>query len=183
MSEQQGGSLARRLVSVEHDHWQVPEGTVLAPVRRRAGAFFLDVILVTGLLSIVSRWRILDAWNLTLWASWDFHYSLALAVALLGSHYLYWVWTGSHFSRSLGQRWLGLAVVRADGGELSRREWEIRAVRKLLYLLPAVNIWFTVRDALRIRSRHTHQSNIDLAADSIVAVADSLPADSRALLR
>ncbi len=181
MSE--SGSLARRLVSVEHDHWQVPEGTILAPIRRRASALIIDVIIVTGFLSIVSRWRIMDAWNFTLWASKDFHYSLAMVIALLGSHYLYWTWTGRHFSRSLGQRWLGLAVVSTDGGELSKRDWDSRAFRKLLYLLPILDIWFLLRDTMRIRQRHTHQSNIDLAAGSIVAIANSLPAHTRAFLR
>ncbi len=175
-------TMAKRLVSVEHDHWNVPEGTVLAPLRRRAGAFFLDVIAVTGLLSIVSRWRILDAWNISLWTSAQFHHAAALAFVLLASHFLYWTWTGRRLSRSLGQRWFGLAVVADDGAPLPENAWDSRALRKILYLVPIINILLLVRDSLRIKQRHTHQSEIDLVVGSIVAFEDSLPAETRRTL-
>ncbi|CAI8231977.1 MAG: Uncharacterised protein [Methanobacteriota archaeon] len=176
-------NLAKHIVSVEHEHWKIPDGTILAPVHKRAGAFMLDVIFVNALLSILSGSRVMLAWNLSMWTSADWDHSFAWAIAILFGHFLYWRYTGLILSRSLGQRLLGLAIVRDNGDAMESEDWDRRSVRKLLYLLPIINIWFIVRDVFRMHQRHTHQSEIDLAAGSIVAIANSLPVAHRGPIR
>jgi hypothetical protein len=83
------------------------------------------------------------------------------------------------FSRSLGQRMFGLAVVCDDGSGVTGEMWDRRSLRKLIYLLPIVNLYFGAYEMARISQRHTHQSNIDLEIGTIVAHADSLPPASR----
>ena len=83
------------------------------------------------------------------------------------------------FSRSLGQKIMGLAVLAEDGSAMTSQMWDQRSRRKLIFLFPIVNIIFGIRELLRISSRHTHQSNMDLHVGSIVAQANSLPPASR----
>ena len=66
-------NLAKHIVSVEHGHWNIPDGTILAPIHKRAGAFMLDVIFVNTLFSILSGSRVMYAWSLSMWTSsdWD----------------------------------------------------------------------------------------------------------------
>ena len=85
--------------------------------------------------------------------------------------------------RSLGQRWFGLAVVREDGEPLQRSDCGRRSISKLRYLIPLLNLYFLYVDGRYIRTRHTHQSSIDLACASIVVVANSLPPAKRIHLR
>ena len=114
-----------------------------------------------------------------IWGSSNFDYSLAMASLILGAHWLYWRWTGLRYSRSLGQRMFGIAVLAEDGSAMTSKMWDQRARRKLIFLIPILNIIQGIRELARISQRHTHQSNIDLHVGSIVAHADSLPPANR----
>ena len=87
------------------------------------------------------------------------------------------------FSRSLGQKMLGIAIVMEDGSPVTSEMWDLRSARKLLYLIPIVGIYIGVYEVARISQRHTHQSNLDLRVGTIVALADSLPPASRSHIR
>jgi len=179
-----GGTLAKQIVSAEDGgHWPLPEGAILASGVRRTVAFTVDVVIVTTILMVLTKSQIINAWNVTLWTSVDFHYALAHASVVLIAHWLYWRFTGLSFSRSLGQRMFGIAVIAEDGSGMTSRMWDQRALRKLLYLLPVLNLVLGAYDLARISQRHTHQSNIDLHVGSIVAHTDSLPPASRRHIR
>ena len=66
-----------------------------------------------------------------------------------------------------------------DGSEMTSKMWEIRALKKLAYLIFPFSVYFGAYDLARISQRHTHQSNIDLRVGSIVAHANSLPPANR----
>ena len=175
-----GGTLAKQIVTAEEGgHWPVPEGTILASGVRRTAALSVDVVIVTTILMVATSGQIIDAWNLTLWASSSFHHALAMVAILLVSHWLYWRLTGLRYSRSLGQRMFGIAVLAEDGSAMTSQMWDQRAWRKLVFLIPILNIIQGIRELARISQRHTHQSNIDLHVGSIVAHADSLPPANR----
>ncbi len=107
-------------------------------------------------------------------------FSSLIAWTMLSSlSFLYWKYSGLRFSRSLGQRIMGLAIVQENGDPMNSKNWDIRSFRKLLYLIPILNLWFISRDLFLIHKRHTHQSQIDLSAGSIVAIANSLPVAHR----
>ena len=146
-------------------------------------SFTVDVVIVTTILMVITGGRVIDAWNLTLWSSADFDHSLAQVFVILAAHWLYWRPTGVTSSRSLGQRMLGLAVVADDGSGMTSQMWDARALRKLLYLVPVLNLYLGAYELARISQRHTHQSNIDLKVGSIVVHADSLPPASRRHIR
>ncbi len=184
ISLQGGGTLAKQLVAAEDGgHWPVPEGTILASGVSRVAAFSVDVVIVTTILMVVTGWRIMDAWNIKMWSSLDFHFALAMAVILLTAHWLYWRLTGLRYSRSLGQRMFGLAVLAEDGSAMTSAMLDERAARKLVFLIPVLNVVFGIIELRRISSRHTHQSNIDLHVGSIVVHADSLPPANRKHVR
>ncbi len=175
-----GGTLAKQIVTAEEGgHWPVPEGTILASGVRRIAALTVDIVIVTTILMVATGGQIIDAWNLTFWGSSEFHYSLAMAVIILVAHWLYWRLTGLRYSRSLGQRMFGIAVLAEDGSAMTSKMWDQRALRKLIFLIPIINILQGIRELMRISQRHTHQSNIDLHVGSIVAHADSLPPANR----
>ena len=184
ISLQGGGTLAKQLVAAEDGgHWPVPEGTILASGVSRVAAFSVDVVIVTTILMVVTGWRMMDAWNVKVWFSFDFHFALAMAVILLTAHWLYWRLTGLRYSRSLGQRMFGLAVLAEDGSAMTNAMLDERAARKLIFLIPVLNVVFGIIELRRISSRHTHQSNIDLHVGSIVVHADSLPPANRKHVR
>ena len=146
-------------------------------------AFVIDVTLVYSVLNLSTAGMVANALNLTLWASSEFHYSVAFAAILLASHWLYWSVTGLVFSRSLGQKLLGIAIVKDNGDAVSSDMWDRRASGKLLYLIPVLNLYFGIYEIARISQRHTHQSNLDLRVGTIVAHSASLPPGSRRHIR
>ena len=178
-----GGTLAKQIVSSEQGHASLPDGVVLASGVRRIAAFSADVVIVTTILMVVTGGRLIDAWNLTLWNSADFHFALAHALILMVAHWLYWRLTGLAYSRSLGQRLFGLAVVAEDGSALTSDMWDSRSLRKLILLIPLLNIYVGLYELARISQRHTHQTNVDVHVGSIVAHSDSLPPASRRHIR
>jgi len=176
----------------QEGHWPIPEGVVLASMPKRVGAWMLDMIFVMGVLLLLTT--LVGGGGANILRAFD--YSLPFeggrSAALFGvnwfliltGHFLYFRHTGMRFSRSLGQRWFGLAVVREDGEVLSSSGWDGRALMKLRYLIPLLGqFWFGPRDVLLAHRRHTHQSSVDLKVASIVAVADSLPPACRAHIR
>ena len=146
-------------------------------------AFVIDVTLGYSVLNLSTAGMVANALNLTLWASSEFHYSVAFAAKLLASHWLYWRVTGLVFSRSLGQKLLGIAIVKDNGDAVSSDMWDRRASGKLLYLIPVLNLYFGIYEIARISQRHTHQSNLDLRVGTIVAHSASLPPGSRRHIR
>ena len=176
-------TIAKALVSEDGGHWPVPEGTILASGVRRVVSFVIDYIIVSSILLLITGGDLLNAWNLDVWMSGDFHYSLAMLLILLISHWLYWKYTGLYYSRSFGQKLMGLAVLAEDGSEMTSKMWEQRAFKKLRYMIFPFSIYFGSYDLARISQRHTHQSNIDLHVGSIVAHANSLPPANRKYIR
>jgi hypothetical protein len=172
-------TLAKVLVSEDGGHWPVPEGTILASGVRRIVSFVIDTVIVSSILLLVTGRDLINAWNTKLWLSSDFHYALAMMLILLVSHWLYWKYTGIYYSRSFGQKLMGLAVLAEDGSEMTSKMWETRALKKLVYLIFPFSVYFGSYDLARIAQRHTHQSNIDLRVGSIVAHANSLPPANR----
>ena len=176
-------TIAKALVSEDGGHWPVPEGTILASGVRRVVSFVIDYIIVSSILLLITGGDLLNAWNLDVCMSSDFHYSLAMLLILLISHWLYWKYTGLYYSRSFGQKLMGLAVLAEDGSEMTSKMWEQRAFKKLRYMIFPFSIYFGSYDLARISQRHTHQSNIDLHVGSIVAHANSLPPANRKYIR
>ena len=70
-----------------------------------------------------------------------------------------------------------------DGSRVSSKVWDARAARKLIYLLPIINLYIGVYEIARISQRHTHQSNLDLRVGALAALANSLPPASRHHIR
>ena len=178
-----GPTLAKMAVGEDSGHWPVPEGTILAPLWKRVAAFMLDVIAFMGVLSILTKWRILEAFRIDILMSENWWVVLLDWSIIMAAAYLYQKYLVSTLGRTLGQRWFGLAVVREDGEPLPRIDCGSRAFAKLRYLLPILQIIFFMIDARHIRRRHTHQSSIDLACASIVVIANSLPPAKRLHLR
>ena len=138
VSPLRGGTLAKQIAvaAEEGGHWPVPEGTILASGVRRIAALSVDIVIVTTILMVATRGRIIDAWESgTIWGSSNFDYSLAMASLILGAHWLYWRWTGLRYSRSLGQRMFGIAVLAEDGSAMTSKMWDQRAGRKLIFLI------------------------------------------------
>ncbi|MDP6906726.1 MAG: RDD family protein [Candidatus Thalassarchaeaceae archaeon] len=178
-----GITLAKQSIQNNSGHWPIPEGTILAPIWKRLSAFMLDVIAFMGVLSILTKWRILDAFSYTILVSTQWWVSVLNWGIILVAAYLYQKYLVATLGRTLGQRWFGLAVVREDGEPLPRSDCGKRSVMKLKYLLPFLNIIFFIIDSRHIHRRHTHQSSIDLECASIVVVANSLPPAKRRHLR
>ena len=178
-----GLTLAKQAVQGEGGHWPIPEGTILAPLWKRLAAFVLDTLPVMGVLFVLTKGWVVMAWNLSMLLTPQWWFVFLNWGLLLGAFYLYHKVLVTWMGRSLGQYWFGLAVVREDGGRLPRVDCGRRAVAKLRYLVPLVNLWCFFVDARLIVRRHTHQSSIDLACASIVVIANSLPPAKRRHLR
>ncbi len=178
-----GGTLAKAIVSEQAgEHWNLPEGTILASGVRRGTSLIIDIVIVTTLLMLATKWELFHVWVLETWRTSP-HHSIAYSFVLLASHWLYWRITGLWYSRSLGQKMMGLAVVCSDGSAVTSQMWDRRAIWKLVYLIPLVNIATAVYEVARIFQRHTHQTNLDLKIGTIVAHANSLPPASRKHIR
>jgi uncharacterized RDD family membrane protein YckC len=155
-------------------------------------AYLMDTIFVMGVLYLLTSIlggqaaSIVQAFNLSLASSGGRGTALFIVdwFLIFGGNFLYHKHTGIRFGRSFAQRWFGIAVVREDGKTLTRKDWDVRAFRKMKYAIPGIGLlWFGVRDILLIRQRHTHQSSIDLVVGSIVADGSSLPPACRKHLR
>jgi len=169
------GTLAKAIVSNKDGNKNIPEGTIFASRIDRLASFMLDVIVTTTILLFVTKGGIFYIWNVSMWLSSDFHYSLLMSFVFFAAHWLYWRLSGIYFSRSFGQKLFGIAVVSDDGSEMTSEMWDKRVLRKLIYLVPVVGWYNGIYDLARISQRHTHQSNIDVKVNTIVVKAYSLP--------
>ena len=179
-----GFNLAREAVAKqENSAWPMPEGVILAGASRRSAALIIDMTLLSAILTVATRGRIVNIWNSDLLFSTSFHYWIVMVLILTGSTWLYFRLTGVVFSRSLGQRMFSLAIVAEDGSEMTSAMWDRRSRGKLLFLIPLFNIYHAAYEIQRIRQRHTHQSNLDRNIGSIVVISNSLPPALRRHLR
>ncbi len=186
-----GITLAKEAVQESTGHWPIPEGTVLAPLWKRGSALMLDTIVIMGVLYLITSilggqaGSIIQAYNTGLLMDGGRSAILFLVnwFLIFSTAYFYHKFMVSNLGRSLGQRWFGLAVVREDGEPLQRYDCGRRAIAKLRYMIPLLNLVFAARDARLIHRRHTHQSSIDLSCASIVVIANSLPPGKRTHLR
>lgn len=179
-----GFNLAREAVAKqENSAWPMPEGVILASASRRSAALIIDMTLLSAVLIVITRGRIVNIWNPDLLLSLSFHYWIAMVIILTASTWLYFRLTGVVFSRSLGQRMFSLAIVAEDGSEMTSAMWDERSRGKLLFLIPLFNIYHAAYEIQRIRQRHTHQSNLDRNIGSIVVISNSLPPALRRHLR
>ena len=85
--------------------------------------------------------------------------------------------------RSLGQRFLKLAIIYGDGTMMPDKNWEKREFYKLRYLLPVIGIILGILDLIKIMNSETHQSRIDWYTNTIVVMDWSLPSEIRVLLK
>ena len=74
-----GGTLAKAIVQ-EQEHWSVPDGTILSSGSKRLAAFAIDVVIVSSILDLATRGMVVNALNISLWASSD---STMLLLSLL----------------------------------------------------------------------------------------------------
>ena len=183
ISLHEGVTIAKAIMTEKDGNVSLPEGTILASSIKRVLSFIIDVILVSSLLLIATGGEIINALNLTLWFSYDFHYSLAYTLVLFTAQWLYWRVIGVNYSRSLGQKMFGIAVICNDGSQLNGEMWDKRSFLKLKFLIPLVNIYLGVYELARISQRHTHQSNLDLKIGTVVVEANSLPPAYRREIR
>ena len=179
---QGGGTLAQVVLA------SAPEGMLIAPVWKRIAAFILDVVAISLLLEVLSRFQflsVLASWGYLLKSS---EYKLPFLVTwmiFISAFYLYWKYTGRTYGRSLGQRAFRIAIVHDDGTALEKHHWGARAVSKLVYLLPIIGLlWFGMRDAFKARSKdEEYRTAIDIKNHTVAAVDWSLPVETRNKLR
>ena len=177
----QGGTLAQQVLS------SAPEGMLIAPIWRRIAAFAIDVIVMSLLLQVMTRFTFLEiliSWNYlaegaryaaTFFVTW---------VLFFGSLWLYWKYTGRAYGRSLGQRAFRIAIVHDNGTLLELHHFGPRAFHKLRYLIPVLGWIFGVRDVLRARSKTAeYRTSIDVSNHTVAAVDWSLPSDTRLNLK
>ena len=134
----QGGTLAQQVLS------SAPEGMLIAPIWRRIAAFAIDVIAMSLLLQVMTRFTFLEiliSWNyLTEGARYAATFLVTWAL-FFGSLWLYWKYTGRAYGRSLGQRAFRIAIVHDNGTLLELHHFGPRAFHKLRYLIPILG-WF-----------------------------------------
>ena len=177
-----GGTLAQAVLA------SAPEGMLIAPVWKRIAAFVLDVIAISLLIEVLSRFQflsILASWGY-LAESMQYQFSFVVSWAIFfAGFYLYWKYTGKTYGRSLGQRAFRIAIVHDNGTILEEHHWGKRAVSKLVYLLPIVGpLWFGMRDAYAARSKDAeYRTAVDRKNHTVAAVDWSLPVETRNRLR
>ena len=124
----QGGTLAQQVLS------SAPEGMLIAPVWRRIAAFAIDVVVMSLLLQVLTRFQFLEiliSWN---YLTEDLRYATSFLmtwVIFFASLWLYWKYTGRAYGRSLGQRAFRIAIVHDNGTLLELHHFGPRAFHKL----------------------------------------------------
>ena len=179
---QGGGTLAQAVLAT------APEGMLIAPVWKRIAAFILDVVAISLLLEVLSRFQflsVLASWGYLVEAS-EYKFSFLVTwMIFFSAFYLYWKYTGRVYGRSLGQRAFRIAIVHDNGTVLEQHHWGPRAVGKLIYLFPLIGpFWFGLRDAFNARSKDAeYRTAIDRKNHTVAAVDWSLPVETRSKLR
>jgi hypothetical protein len=177
----QGGTLAQQVLS------SAPEGMLIAPVWRRIAAFAIDVVVMSLLLQVLTRFQFLEiliSWN---YLTEDLRYAASFLMTWLiffASLWLYWKYTGRAYGRSLGQRAFRIAIVHDNGTLLELHHFGPRAFHKLRYLIPVLGWLFGIRDIFRARSKTAeYRTSVDLSNHTVAAVDWSLPSDTRLNLK
>lgn len=172
------GAFVRELVE------QLSSGEIMiAASWRRVLAFALDVLFVGGCMMLLTSGWIASAWNPSLLSVDTWWFMLLNWVVIFSSFWLYFKYTGRWMQRSLGQRFMHLAVIYGDATLMPEQEWGRRAVAKLRYIIPVLGLLVGVYDLIRIHRSETHQTSIDWRTNSIVVMDWSLPSEIRIHLR
>ena len=162
------------------------ENMVIAIWWKRAIAFVLDIIFILGILVILTRGTITFAWELKILIenpSETIFWFLVNWFLIFAAFWLYFKYSGRIMQRSLGQRFLKLAIIYGDGTMMPEKNWEKRAFYKLRYLLPLIGIILGIIDLIKIMRSETHQSRVDWYTNTIVVMDWSLPSEIRVLLK
>jgi hypothetical protein len=177
-----GGTLAQSMLA------SAPEGMLIAPAWKRVLAFMLDVVLLSVVLSFLSRGQLIaNLYNLGLLSQGA--QSVAFFVVnwfvFAGSFYLYFKYTGQTMGRSLAQRGFRIAIVHDNGTVLEQHHWGPRAVAKMVYMLPVVGpLWFGLKDTFNAGSTTSeYRTSVDKKHHTVAAVDWSLPSETRLRLR
>lgn len=161
-------------------------GIVIAIWWKRAIAYVLDAMFVVGLLFISTKGAISFAWELSYLIN-DFGEQLLWFTInwflIFAAFWLYFKYTGRIMQRSLGQRFMKLAIIYGDSTMVPQQTWEKRAFYKLRYVLPIVGIIIGIIDLIKIMKGETHQSRIDWYTNTIVVMDWSLPMEIRSILK
>ena len=170
-------NIAKKIVS------QISEGNIVIAIWwKRAIAYILDNMFVIGILMLLTQGRISDAWNLDLLMT-DVRYSINWFLIFAG-FWLYFKYTGKAMQRSLGQRFMKLAIIYGDGTMVPENNWGKRAFYKLRYVLPIpIGLIIGAFDLIKIIKSDTHQSRIDWYTNTIVVMDWSLPIEIRTILK
>ena len=177
-----GGTLAQNVLS------SAPEGMLIAPAWKRVAAFVLDAILISIVLSFLTRGELLAS-------LFDFamlleggRYTATFAMnwfVFFSAFYLYFKYTGKSIGRSLAQRGFRIAIVHDNGTALEDHHWGPRAVAKLIYFIPFIGaLWFGLRDTFNAQSKEAeYRTAVDRKHHTVAAVDWSLPSETRTRLR
>ena len=162
------------------------DNIVIALWWKRAIAFVLDVIFIIGILVLFTNGRILYASELYYFIEdpkGTFFWFLINWILILGSFWLYFKYSCKTMQRSLGQRFMKLAIIFGDRTAVPEEYWGKRAFYKLRYILPIIGQFLGLIDLLKIMQGETHQSRIDWYNNTIVVMDWSLPSELRAILK
>lgn len=171
------GTFVRELVE------QIATGEIMLAVSwRRVLAFALDVLFVGGCLMLFTRGWIASAWNPSLISTQTWWFMLVNWLIIFSSFWLYFKYTGRWMQRSLGQRFMRLAVIYGDTTLMTEGNWGRRALLKLRYIIPIIGLLFGAYDVIRIHHSETHQTSLDWRTNTIVVMDWSLPAEIRVLI-
>tara|TARA_X000000368_G_scaffold181223_1_gene143087 strand:- start:962 stop:1495 length:534 start_codon:yes stop_codon:yes gene_type:complete len=174
-------NIAKNIVSENSE-----ENIVIAIWWKRAIAYSLDAIFVVGILFLFTKGQISFAWelsnlfnNFSDWIIWF----LVNWILIFAAFWLYFKYTGKIMQRSLGQRFMKLAIIYGDGTMMPEGNWGKRAFYKLRYTLPLIGIIIGIIDLIKIMRSETHQSRIDWYNNTIVVMEWSLPVEIRSILK
>ena len=174
-------NMAKKLVSEK-----LEEGIVIAIWWKRAIAYALDAIFVFGLLFIFTSGQISYAWELSILINNPidtFFWFLVNWLLIIATFWLYFKYSGKSMQRSLGQRFMKLAIIYGDGTMVPEGKWGKRAFYKLRYVFPIIGIIIGIIDLIKIMRSETHQSRIDWYTNTIVVMEWSLPIEIRSILK
>lgn len=162
------------------------ENIVIALWWKRAIAFVLDTIFILGILVVFTRGAITYAWELKILVDNFSDYILWFLVnwcLIFGTFWLYFKYSCKIMQRSLGQRFMKLAIIFGDQTAVPQENWGKRSFYKLRYILPIIGQIVGIIDLIKIMRGETHQSRIDWYNNTIVVMDWSLPSELRAILK
>ena len=175
-------NIAKKILS------QISEGNiVIAMWWKRAIAYALDAMFIIGLLFLFTKGRISYAWELSFLIDNLADTLLWFVInwfLIFAAFWLYFKYTGRLMQRSLGQRFMKLAIIYGDGTMVPENNWGKRSFYKIRYVLPIpIGLIIGVIDLIRIMRTDTHQSRIDWFTNTIVVMDWSLPIEIRTILK